>query len=63
MPASSASPELKAMAFWVVDQGLMARKPRTRTPPHVDLRVRRHPAKSVATYARRVAPSSRHGKW
>eukprot|EP00969_Alexandrium_andersonii_P151107 6681301-Alexandrium_andersonii.AAC.1 len=62
IPASSASPELKAMVFWVVDQCLMAREPRTHTPPHVDLRVRRRPAKSVSTYVRRVAPSSRHGK-
>eukprot|EP00969_Alexandrium_andersonii_P367579 15471024-Alexandrium_andersonii.AAC.1 len=47
MPASSASPELRAMVFWVVDQCLMARVPRAHTPPHVDLRVRRHPTKSV----------------
>eukprot|EP00969_Alexandrium_andersonii_P146144 6463628-Alexandrium_andersonii.AAC.1 len=33
IPACSASPELKAMVFWVVDQRLMARRPRTRTPP------------------------------
>eukprot|EP00969_Alexandrium_andersonii_P014947 653506-Alexandrium_andersonii.AAC.1 len=63
MPASSASPELKAMVFWVVDQRLMACWPRTHTPPHVDRRVRRHPVKSASTNARRVAPSSCHGKW
>eukprot|EP00969_Alexandrium_andersonii_P147195 6508535-Alexandrium_andersonii.AAC.1 len=34
IPASSASPELKAMVFWVVGQCLTARNPRTRTPPH-----------------------------
>eukprot|EP00969_Alexandrium_andersonii_P132586 5862842-Alexandrium_andersonii.AAC.1 len=49
MPASSASPELKAMVFCVVDRCLMARAPRTHTPPHVERRVRRHPAKSVST--------------
>eukprot|EP00969_Alexandrium_andersonii_P008484 370247-Alexandrium_andersonii.AAC.1 len=48
IPASSASPELKAMVFWVIDQCLMACCPRTRTPPHVDLRVSRHPAKSAS---------------
>eukprot|EP00969_Alexandrium_andersonii_P152569 6746327-Alexandrium_andersonii.AAC.1 len=35
--SSSASPELKAMVFWVVDQCLMACCPRARTPLHVDL--------------------------
>eukprot|EP00969_Alexandrium_andersonii_P202349 8941038-Alexandrium_andersonii.AAC.1 len=49
MPASSASPELNAMVFCVVDQRLMARMPLTHTPQLVDLRVRRHPAKSVST--------------
>eukprot|EP00969_Alexandrium_andersonii_P095606 4223904-Alexandrium_andersonii.AAC.1 len=48
IPASSASPELKAMVFCVVDQCLMACMPPTHTPPLVDLRVRRHPAKSVS---------------
>eukprot|EP00969_Alexandrium_andersonii_P046802 2053742-Alexandrium_andersonii.AAC.1 len=38
MPASSASPELKAMVFSVVGQCLMACNPRAHTPPHVDLR-------------------------
>eukprot|EP00969_Alexandrium_andersonii_P162441 7180308-Alexandrium_andersonii.AAC.1 len=33
MPASSASPGLKAMVFWVVGDCLTAREPRTRTPP------------------------------
>eukprot|EP00969_Alexandrium_andersonii_P069016 3044186-Alexandrium_andersonii.AAC.1 len=49
MPANSASPGLNAMVFRVVDQCLMARMQRTHTPPHVDRRVRRHPAKSVST--------------
>eukprot|EP00969_Alexandrium_andersonii_P338000 14937494-Alexandrium_andersonii.AAC.1 len=49
MPASSASPELKAIFFWVVDQCFMASWPRMHTAPHVDRRVRRHPAKSVST--------------
>eukprot|EP00969_Alexandrium_andersonii_P047109 2067079-Alexandrium_andersonii.AAC.1 len=49
MPASSASPELKAMVFCVVDHCLMSRAPRTRAPPHVEPRVRKHPAKSVST--------------
>eukprot|EP00969_Alexandrium_andersonii_P109162 4815895-Alexandrium_andersonii.AAC.1 len=53
MPANSASPELRAMVFCAVDQCLMARSPRTRTPPQVDRRVREHPAKSVSTYTRR----------
>eukprot|EP00969_Alexandrium_andersonii_P230960 10199870-Alexandrium_andersonii.AAC.1 len=61
MPANSASPELNAMVFWVVNQCLMAREPRTRTPTQVDLWVRRHPAKSVSTCTRRVGPSSCHG--
>eukprot|EP00969_Alexandrium_andersonii_P166369 7351331-Alexandrium_andersonii.AAC.1 len=34
----------------------MARWPRMHTPPHVDRRVTRHPAKSVSMYVRRVAP-------
>eukprot|EP00969_Alexandrium_andersonii_P347553 15366817-Alexandrium_andersonii.AAC.1 len=62
-PANSASPELKAMVFWVVDQCSMARCPRMRAPPRVGRRARRRPAKSASTYARRVAPSSCHGKW
>eukprot|EP00969_Alexandrium_andersonii_P308888 13651190-Alexandrium_andersonii.AAC.1 len=63
IPASSASLELKTMVSWVMDQCLMACSPRTRAPPLVERRVRRHAAKSVSTYARRVAPSSCHGKW
>eukprot|EP00969_Alexandrium_andersonii_P359326 15452933-Alexandrium_andersonii.AAC.1 len=62
MPASSASPELNAMVFWVVDQCLMAHEPRTHAPPHVERRVCKRPAKSASTYTRRGAPSSRHGK-
>eukprot|EP00969_Alexandrium_andersonii_P061933 2730202-Alexandrium_andersonii.AAC.1 len=61
IPASSASRELKEMVFWVVVQCLMACCPRMHTPPHVDLRASKHPAKSASTYARRVAPSSCHG--
>eukprot|EP00969_Alexandrium_andersonii_P330709 14616875-Alexandrium_andersonii.AAC.1 len=49
------------MVFWVVDQCLMASKPRTHTPPHVERLVRRRPAKSVPTYTRRGAPSPCHG--
>eukprot|EP00969_Alexandrium_andersonii_P329606 14565548-Alexandrium_andersonii.AAC.1 len=49
IPASSAPPELKAVVFCVVDQCLMARMPLMHTPPLVDLRVRRHPAKSAST--------------
>eukprot|EP00969_Alexandrium_andersonii_P331007 14630833-Alexandrium_andersonii.AAC.1 len=63
MPASSASPELKAMVFCMVDQCLMARSPRMHTHPQADRRVRKRPAKSVSTYARRGAPSSCHGTW
>eukprot|EP00969_Alexandrium_andersonii_P250975 11092230-Alexandrium_andersonii.AAC.1 len=44
------------MVFGVLDQCLMACCPRMHTPPLVDLRVSRHPAKSVSMYARRVAP-------
>eukprot|EP00969_Alexandrium_andersonii_P309148 13661733-Alexandrium_andersonii.AAC.1 len=43
--ASSASPALKATVFWAVDPCFMARVPRVRTPPRVDLRARKHPAK------------------
>eukprot|EP00969_Alexandrium_andersonii_P170659 7544745-Alexandrium_andersonii.AAC.1 len=63
IPARSASPELKAMVFWVDDQCSMACWPRMHTPPHVGRRVSKHPAKPAPTYARRVAPSSCHGKW
>eukprot|EP00969_Alexandrium_andersonii_P230944 10199118-Alexandrium_andersonii.AAC.1 len=45
-PASSASLELKAMVFCVVDQCLMARKPRMRTHPRVNRRASKRPAKS-----------------
>eukprot|EP00969_Alexandrium_andersonii_P151213 6686082-Alexandrium_andersonii.AAC.1 len=62
-PANSASPELKAMVFCVVDQCLMARRPRTHTPPQMDRRARRRPAKIVSAYTRRATPSSCHGKW
>eukprot|EP00969_Alexandrium_andersonii_P347531 15366023-Alexandrium_andersonii.AAC.1 len=33
IPASSASPDLRAMVFWVVDQRSMACDPRARAPP------------------------------
>eukprot|EP00969_Alexandrium_andersonii_P099741 4399920-Alexandrium_andersonii.AAC.1 len=49
IPASSASPELKAMVFCVDDQCLMACILLIHTPPLVDRRVSRHPAKSVST--------------
>eukprot|EP00969_Alexandrium_andersonii_P007909 344411-Alexandrium_andersonii.AAC.1 len=62
MPASSASPELGAMVFWVADQCLVRCWPRTRTPPRVDLRARKHPAMFASTYAWMAAPSSCHGK-
>eukprot|EP00969_Alexandrium_andersonii_P003319 142270-Alexandrium_andersonii.AAC.1 len=39
MPASSASPELKAMVFCVVGHCVTARNPLTRAPPQVDRRV------------------------
>eukprot|EP00969_Alexandrium_andersonii_P177611 7854255-Alexandrium_andersonii.AAC.1 len=60
MPANSASPELEAMVFCVVDRCLRARS--ARKPPRVDRLACEHPAKSASTYAWRVAPSSRHGK-
>eukprot|EP00969_Alexandrium_andersonii_P096781 4272503-Alexandrium_andersonii.AAC.1 len=56
MPASSASPELKAMVFWVVDQCFIACWPRARAPPHVDRRVWRQPVKSASTYVRIPPP-------
>eukprot|EP00969_Alexandrium_andersonii_P108979 4807466-Alexandrium_andersonii.AAC.1 len=62
MPASSASPELSATVFCVVDQCLMACAPRTQTPPHVDRRARRRPAKPVFTNVRTAAPSSCQGE-
>eukprot|EP00969_Alexandrium_andersonii_P127023 5614138-Alexandrium_andersonii.AAC.1 len=37
IPASSASPELKAMVVWVVDQCLMACCPRTVSYTHLTL--------------------------
>eukprot|EP00969_Alexandrium_andersonii_P323786 14306348-Alexandrium_andersonii.AAC.1 len=47
MPASTASPELRAMVFCVADQSFSARRLRTRTPPPVERRAARHPAKSA----------------
>eukprot|EP00969_Alexandrium_andersonii_P153999 6808496-Alexandrium_andersonii.AAC.1 len=61
-PASSASPEHKAMVFRVVDQCLMACAPRTHTPPRVERRVCKHQAKSVPAYTRRGTPSPCYGK-
>eukprot|EP00969_Alexandrium_andersonii_P065075 2864970-Alexandrium_andersonii.AAC.1 len=49
IPASSASPELSAIVFCVVDQCLTACAPRMQTPPHVERLARRHPAKSAST--------------
>eukprot|EP00969_Alexandrium_andersonii_P010973 477648-Alexandrium_andersonii.AAC.1 len=63
MPASSASPELNAMVFCVVAQCLVAHRPRTHAPPHVERRARKHPAKSASTYTQRGAPSPCHGRW
>eukprot|EP00969_Alexandrium_andersonii_P174698 7725030-Alexandrium_andersonii.AAC.1 len=48
MPANSAAPELNAIVFCVVDPCFMVCTPRMQTPPHVDRRVRKHPAKSVS---------------
>eukprot|EP00969_Alexandrium_andersonii_P191737 8468500-Alexandrium_andersonii.AAC.1 len=62
MPASSASPELSAIVFRVVDQCLTVRVPRMQTPPHVERIVRRHPAKSASTNVRITAPSSCQAK-
>eukprot|EP00969_Alexandrium_andersonii_P018365 802997-Alexandrium_andersonii.AAC.1 len=47
-PASSASPELSAAVFRVVDQRFSARRPRTETPLLVGRRAVRHPAKSAS---------------
>eukprot|EP00969_Alexandrium_andersonii_P088674 3912466-Alexandrium_andersonii.AAC.1 len=44
MPANSASPELSAIVFCVVDQCLTVRAPRIQTPPPVERLVRRRPA-------------------
>eukprot|EP00969_Alexandrium_andersonii_P055260 2435063-Alexandrium_andersonii.AAC.1 len=51
MPANSASPELSAMVFCVVDQCFMVRTPHTQAPPRVDRRVRKHLAKSMPANA------------
>eukprot|EP00969_Alexandrium_andersonii_P343421 15179750-Alexandrium_andersonii.AAC.1 len=61
-PASTASPEFSAIVFCVVDQCLMVCTPRAQTPPQVDRRARRRPAKSVSASARAPAPSSCQGK-
>eukprot|EP00969_Alexandrium_andersonii_P147696 6530727-Alexandrium_andersonii.AAC.1 len=55
MPATSVPPELSVIVFYVVDQRLMACTPRRQTPPHVDRRARRRPAKSASTNARMAA--------
>eukprot|EP00969_Alexandrium_andersonii_P161000 7115104-Alexandrium_andersonii.AAC.1 len=62
MPASSASPELKAMVFCVVDQRLVAREPLRQTPPRAVRRVSRQPAMSASMFARKVSPPSCRGK-
>eukprot|EP00969_Alexandrium_andersonii_P066651 2938467-Alexandrium_andersonii.AAC.1 len=62
MPASSASSELSALVFCVVGQCFMVRTPHTQTPPHVDRRLLKHPAKSAPTNARIANPSSCQGK-
>eukprot|EP00969_Alexandrium_andersonii_P157819 6974940-Alexandrium_andersonii.AAC.1 len=62
MPANSTSPELSAIVFCVVGQRFMVCTPRTQTPPRVDRRVRKRPAKSASTNARIEAPSACQGK-
>eukprot|EP00969_Alexandrium_andersonii_P216969 9583394-Alexandrium_andersonii.AAC.1 len=62
MPANSASPELSAMVFCVVDQCLVICTPTHADPLHVDRRVRKHPATSVSTNVRISATSSCQGK-
>eukprot|EP00969_Alexandrium_andersonii_P000491 21051-Alexandrium_andersonii.AAC.1 len=63
MPASSASPELRAMVFCVVDQCLMVWDPHMAAPPRVERRVDMQPAKSASVYT--IMPGSPfcHGKW
>eukprot|EP00969_Alexandrium_andersonii_P051890 2279082-Alexandrium_andersonii.AAC.1 len=63
MPASSASPELRAMVFWVVDQSLIVREPHMAAPPLVERRVDMHPAKSVSVYTVMHWSPFCHGKW
>eukprot|EP00969_Alexandrium_andersonii_P323728 14303234-Alexandrium_andersonii.AAC.1 len=63
MPASSASPELSAMAFCVTDQCFSVRRPHTHTPPLVGRRAVRHPAKSASAYALTSSPASCQGDW
>eukprot|EP00969_Alexandrium_andersonii_P135200 5980813-Alexandrium_andersonii.AAC.1 len=48
IPASSASPELRAIVFWVVDKCLITREPHRAASPQVERRVVRQPAKSVS---------------
>eukprot|EP00969_Alexandrium_andersonii_P114706 5071576-Alexandrium_andersonii.AAC.1 len=62
MPASSASPELRAMVFCVVDQCLIVWNPHTATPPLVERRVDMHPAKSVSEYTTSSGSLFCHGK-
>eukprot|EP00969_Alexandrium_andersonii_P093158 4113383-Alexandrium_andersonii.AAC.1 len=62
MPASSASPELRAMVFWVVGQCLMVWDPHTAAPPLVERRVDMHPAKSVSVYTTSSGSPFCHGK-
>eukprot|EP00969_Alexandrium_andersonii_P088899 3923526-Alexandrium_andersonii.AAC.1 len=47
-PASSASAELRAIVFWVVDQRLIVREPHMAAPPQVERRAAAQPAKSVS---------------
>eukprot|EP00969_Alexandrium_andersonii_P334549 14784557-Alexandrium_andersonii.AAC.1 len=62
MPANSASQELSAIVFCVVDQCLTVRAPRMPTPPRVDRRARRHPATSASAKIQIPTPSSCQGK-
>eukprot|EP00969_Alexandrium_andersonii_P288497 12753964-Alexandrium_andersonii.AAC.1 len=48
IPASSASPELTAMAFWVVGHRLITQGPHIAAPPHVGRRVVRLGAQGAA---------------
>eukprot|EP00974_Lingulodinium_polyedra_P044418 4261023-Lingulodinium_polyedra.AAC.1 len=62
IPPSSASPELRVIAFWVADQCLTKCAPCMTQPPLVERRVSGHPAKSVSTYTRSGAPASCQAK-
>eukprot|EP00969_Alexandrium_andersonii_P113884 5034082-Alexandrium_andersonii.AAC.1 len=48
IPASSASPERRAIVFWVEDQCLITWDSRVAAPPRVERRAVIHPAKSAS---------------